>query len=191
MRKSRTWSVLVASCALLATGVAVPVSKAAVNPVSVAGGVYGVYGLPIIQQDVGAGPLYGAKVKANLKGPLGAEVFYTSYQEGDVAFTAQGRDQTLKGGTQSVFGLNANLGSGGAAGFGMYLTGGIGSYTLTKDNREDITGIGYNGGLGVEFRSTAGLAIDLSGRAHIVPLTDGGSRKFGALQAGINYYFLR
>lgn len=154
-------------------------------------GVYGVYGIPIIQEDVGAGPLYGIKARADLFGPIGAEVSYTSFQEGDVTFTTPAGEQTMPGGTQNVLGVNAILGGAGDSGVGFYLTGGVGSYSLTRDNRDDLTRIGFNGGLGLELRSNAGIAIDLSGRAHAVTMEDGGTRKFGAIQAGINYDFIR
>jgi hypothetical protein len=156
-------------------------------------GVYGVYGIPVVQEDVGAGPYFGVKAKANLLGPLGAELFYCSFQEGDIDQKLSGRDITIpfKGGTQSFFGVNAVLGGPGAAGFGIYLTGGAGSYSLTRDHRADQSGLGFDGGLGAEFRSAAGIAVDLSGRLYAFPLEDGGSRKYLGIQAGINYYFLR
>jgi hypothetical protein len=83
------------------------------------------------------------------------------------------------------------LGGPSIPGFGIYLTGGVGTYTLTKDNRPDETPIGYNVGLGFELRTISGIAIDVSGRVHAVMPDNGGSRKFAALQAGVNFYFLR
>lgn len=183
----------VASTAVLLSAclVAVLAGPASADTRRVGAGIYGVYGIPIIQEDVGAGPLFGAKLHADLAGPLGAELFYTSYQEGDVTFNVRGVDQTLPGGTQSVLGINAILGGTGRSGVGPYLTAGVGSCTLAKEHREDVTRLGFNGGIGFELRSNAGIAVDLSARAHVVPLEDGGSRKFGAVQAGLNYYFIR
>jgi hypothetical protein len=164
---------------------------AAPKPIRVGAGIYGVYGLPVLQEDAGAGPLYGAKLRADLFGPFGAEAFYTAYQEGDVTVKAQLGNSTLKGGNQTAFGVNLVMGTTGASGVRIYLTGGVASYTLTKDYRADLTRLGYNGGLGLEFRSKGPIAIDLSGRVHAVTLADGGTRKFAALQAGINFYFIR
>jgi hypothetical protein len=181
-----------AALSLVALALARPApSGAQPAPVKLAAGVYGVYGFPIIQEDADPGPLYGAKVKALLVGPLGAELFFTSFREGDVTFQAGGVENSIEGGTQNAFGANLILGGPGAAGFGLYLTGGIGSYSISKDGRPDVTEMGWNGGLGFEFRSATGLAVDVSGRLHAVILDDGGSRKFAGIQAGINYYFLR
>lgn len=161
------------------------------TPHGIAAGAYGVYGIPVVQQDVGAGPLFGLKARAILAGPLGAELSYTSFQEGDVTFSVLNRDQTIPGGTQTAIGLSAVLGGPSEAGFGVSAMAGVGSYTLTKDHRADITRVGFNGGLGMELRSSGPIGIDISARLHVVPLKEGGSRKFAALQAGINYYFVR
>jgi opacity protein-like surface antigen len=182
---------LIAGAVLLGLS-ALPASDAAAqSKIRAAGGVYGVYGIPVIQDNVAAGPLYGAKVRADLAGPLGAEVSYTSFPEGDVTFKAQLGEQTTKGYSQSVIAADLILQTTGVAGFGIYLLGGIGSYSLTKDNTADISRIGYNGGLGVEFRSSSGIAVDICGRLHAMPYENGGTHKFAALQAGVNYYFLR
>ena len=156
-----------------------------------AAGVYGIYGIPVVQDNVAAGPLYGAKVRADLKGPLGAEVSFTNFPAGDVTFKAQMGDQTTKGYGQSVIAGDLILQTTGLSGFGIYLLGGIGSYSLKKDFAENISRIGYNGGLGVEFRSTTGISVDICGRLHAMPYEKGGTHKFAALQAGVNYYFHR
>lgn len=179
------WVVVVA----LSLFAAAPAALAA-PPHGVAVGAYGVYGIPVVQQDVGAGPLFGLKARAMLAGPLGLELFYTSFQEGDVTFKVLDRDQKIPGGTQTVFGVNAVLGGPSEAGLGISAVAGVGSYKLTKDTRPDLSRMGFNGGLGLELRSSGPIGIDLSGRLHVVPLADGGSRKFAALQAGINYYFV-
>ena len=161
------------------------------SSVRLGGGVFGVYGTPLLQEDAGSGPLYGAKGRIDLIGPLGAELSYLSYQEGDLTFPVNGQDQTIAGGTQNAITLNAVLGGPSIPGFGIYLTGGVGTYTLTKDHRPDETPLGYNVGLGLELRTISGIALDVSGRVHAVMPEDGGSRKFAALQAGVNFYFLR
>ena len=182
---------LIAGAVLLGLSALPASDSAAQSKIRAAGGVYGVYGIPVIQDNVAAGPLYGAKVRADLAGPLGAEVSYTSFPEGDVTFKAQLGEQTTKGYSQSVIAADLILQTTGVAGFGIYLLGGIGSYSLTKDNTADISRIGYNGGLGVEFRSSSGIAVDICGRLHAMPYENGGTHKFAALQAGVNYYFLR
>jgi hypothetical protein len=163
----------------------------AAGPIRLGLGVYGVYGLPIAQDDAEAGPLYGAKARVDLVGPLGAELSYTSFQEGDATVLAGGRTQTVAGGTQNAIVLNAVLFGPSAPGFGVYVAGGIGTYTLTKEGRPDESPIGYNAGLGLELRTVSGISLDLSGRVHALMPEGGGSRKFAALQAGVNYYFLR
>jgi opacity protein-like surface antigen len=177
----------------LILALALPSISSAVPPnVRAAAGVYGVYGIPVVQDDVGAGALFGGKVRADLVGPLGAEVSFTSFPGYDVSeFDTQLGSQTTKGWSHSVIALNAILQTTGVTGFGVYVTGGVGSYKMTKDYADDLSRIGYNFGLGCEYRMTMGLAVDVSGRLHAAPLEDGGSHKFAAIQAGINYYFLR
>jgi hypothetical protein len=171
---------------------ALPASgSAAENEIRVAGGVFGVYGLPVIQDNVAAGPLYGVKARADLMGPVGAEVSFTSFPSGDVTMKTQLGDMTTKGFGQSVIAADLILQTTGPSGFGIYFLGGIGSYSLKKDFAEDISRVGFNGGLGVEFRSNSGIAVDICGRLHAMPYENGGSHKFAALQAGVNYYFLR
>ncbi len=150
-------------------------------------GVYGVHGVPVAQQDLGPGPLYG--IKARLGFPLLAfEAFYGSFREGDVTFHVHGRPQTIAGGTQVFYGGNLVLGAPRRPGVRPYLTGGAGAYRLILPDTPDQLRPGYNAGLGIEFRSRAGLSIDLSGRLNAVQLAGGSARKFAALQAGINLY---
>jgi hypothetical protein len=166
-------------------------AAAASGPIRLGAGVYGVYGIPVAQDNVAAGALYGAKVRADLAGPFGAEVSYTSYPAGDITFATQLGDQTTKGWSQSVMAADLILQTSGPSGFGIYFLGGIGQYTLKKDLYSDISRIGYNGGLGMEFRSVAGFSVDICGRVHAMPYENGGTHKFAALQAGVNFYFLR
>lgn len=164
--------------------------SAEAGPIRLGAGVFGFYGIPVAQDDVDPGPVYGAKLKANLIGMLGAEASYMSFQGGDVNFDVRDQQQTLEGGTQNVWGLNAVLGGPLTPGFGLYFTGGIGSYSLKWDDRADATEFGYNGGLGFEYGIPSGIAIDVSGRFHAILLDGGGSRKLVTIQGGVNYYFL-
>jgi hypothetical protein len=190
--KQRTHLRFLIAGAVLLGLLGVPASKsAAVGNIRVGAGVYGVYGLPVVQDNVGAGPLYGVKARADLAGPLGAEVSYTSFPANDVTVKTQLGDETTKGFSQTVIAGDLILKTSGGPGFGFYLLGGIGSYKLKKDFVDDISRIGYNGGLGVEFRSEMGIAVDICGRLHAMPYENGGTHKFAALQAGVNYYFLR
>jgi opacity protein-like surface antigen len=191
MKQSIRMRFLAAGVVLLGL-LALPASRAAAeNKIRAAGGVYGIYGIPTIQDNVAAGPLYGVKARADLKGPLGAELSFTSYPAGDVTFESLMGEQTTKGYSQSVIAGDVILQTTGVSGFGVYLLAGIGSYSLKKDFAADISRIGYNGGLGVEFRSNSGIAVDICGRLHAMPYEKGGTHKFAALQAGVNYYFLR
>jgi len=183
-------ALVVALVALALTAPPAGASRVRPSPVKLALGVYGVYGIPVQQQDVGQGPLYGARLKMTFLGALGLEGFYTSFQEGDVAFSTSVGSQTIKGGSQVIYGGNLILGSTAPSGLCPYLTGGVGDYTLAKPARATLHCRGFNGGVGLELRSLPGLAIDLSGRLHVALPAPGGARKFVAVQAGINYYFV-
>jgi len=154
-------------------------------------GLFGIYGAPVQQESLRPGPLFGAKVRAHLVGPLGLEGTYSIWQEGDLVTGEDEAEQVTPGATQDAMSVNAVLGSGGATGLGVYLTGGLGRYTRTREDLPDEEETGVNGGVGVEVRTQSGLAIELGGRMHAV-LRDGGSaRKFAAFLAGVNYYFVR
>jgi hypothetical protein len=164
---------------------------ALVSPVKLGLGFFGGYGFPVVQNDVGSGAVFGGQLRADVVGPLGAELSYTSFPESDVKFDAQIGQQTTKGWSQSVLALNILFRGGGITGFSGYLTAGAGSYTMTKKHSDDLKRMGYNAGLGLEFRTVSGISLEFSGRAHAAPMPGGGAHKFATATAGINFYFLR
>ncbi len=166
-----------------------PAGAAGARSAPIGVGVFGVHGFPVAQEDLGAGPLYGAKASVRLS-PIALEGFYAGFREGDVTFEAGGRAQTIPGRTQTFYGGNLIVGGPSGPGAGFYVTGGAGRYVRTREGLPQTTDFGYNGGLGLEIRSSAGLSIDLSGRLHAVPLDAGGTRKFVALEAGVNLYVI-
>jgi hypothetical protein len=182
---------------LRSVGMAVALLAFAVLPASarhavrIGAGVFGVHAIPLYQEDAGPGPMYGWKLKMIVPGHLALEGFFTKWEEGDMAFALPLGTQTLEGSTDQVYGLDLVIGSSARSGLGLYLAAGAGYYTLTKASRSPINAVGPNAGLGLEFRSSKGLAIDLSGRLHLVPMPGGGNREYGGLQAGVNYYFRR
>lgn len=195
MKRSICVRFLAAGAVVFGLSALVASGATAENKIRAGAGVYGIYGIPVVQDNVAAGVLYGAKARADLLGPLGAELSFTSFPAGDVKFQTQMGEQTTQGYGHSVIAADLILQTTGATGFGVYFLGGIGSYSLTKDlgtdASTDISGIGFNGGVGVELRSETGIAVDICGRLHAMPYEDGGTHKFAAIQAGVNYYFLR
>jgi opacity protein-like surface antigen len=155
-------------------------------------GGYGVWNFPVIQDDAGAGALYGAKAKIGEMSIFVLEPSITWITVGDKDQSEDGLDFTQKGGSILSYGLNVNIGGFPLApGPSFYATGGIGSYTLKSDVPyvDDDTRFGYNAGLGIAVKPTPLFDIDLSGRFIVIPLDGGGSRKSVGLFTGLNFYF--
>jgi hypothetical protein len=75
-------------------------------------GLHGGYDMPVIQQDVGAGPVFGFSVRGNIVGPLHGQIVFRSTSQADVEEDIDFPGEptlTIPGGTLTGFGLNALL----------------------------------------------------------------------------------
>lgn len=154
-------------------------------------GVGGFLGMniPIAQEDASTNSLFGIKARMNLIPRLGAEVFFTKLNQGDSSVEVWGKDMSRDGGSINSFGLNLVVGSMSTdVGAHFHIAGGIGSYSLSKEGVPDQSRWGYNFGPEVEI-GLGSVSIEISSKAHIIPLEGGGSRKSVGLSGGLNYYF--
>ncbi|MBK6765743.1 MAG: outer membrane beta-barrel protein [bacterium] len=116
-------------------------------------GVHGGYDMPVIQGDVGAGPLFGISVRGNIVGPLHGQLLFRSTSQADVEEDIDFPGEptlTIPGGTLSGFGLNLLLAKKDPASFWPYFHLGVSSNSLSPgaDFKEDESLSGISGGLG-------------------------------------------
>lgn len=176
-------SVLILSFLLMA-GVA---SEVLASKIGV-GGFVGM-NIPIVQDDASSGTLFGFKGRFELIPKLGAEAFFTAMDQGESSIEVWGKEMVVDAGSIKSFGLNLILGSMSSdVGAHFHMTGGIASYSFSRDGVPDESRFGYN--FGPEFEIGLGkLSIEMSSKIHIITLDGGGSRKNIGLSGGLNYYF--
>ncbi len=148
-------------------------------------GAYGGMSIPIVQEDQGNGTVFGVKAKFKMIGGISVEpnINFVKYGEADFGFGA--RD----GSKVSYYGLDLLLGGMGMpVGPRFYIIGGAALYSVTRDNDEDASDFGLNGGLGIEIGFGGPLALDIRGKGHVI-IFEGASKKFATITGGLNYYF--
>ncbi|MBN1424134.1 hypothetical protein JXA88_06225 [Candidatus Fermentibacteria bacterium] len=157
-------------------------------------GGFGGYNVPILQDDVGPGPLYGMRVKLKSELPFVLQPYFAMVSEGDVDYAEEGIEFTQEGGSFTSFGLDLAFGGyRDEPGISPYFVVGIGAYSRDPGQkyRETLTSFGVDLGFGVVSKVAPMLDFDLSARVLAFMLDEGGSRKSLGIAAGLNYYFAR
>ena len=156
-------------------------------------GAFGGLNIPVAQDDAGSGSLFGIRLQAQPTPLIRFEPFVSFVKNGDYDLIGIGGTSTLDGGKLTVFGINGILGTPmGGPGIGVGLVGGISSYKLKVDHYDDLTRVGYSGGIDIGL-GLIGVPVRLNGRGEfvMVPLDGGGSRKFIFATVGAAYSFGR
>ncbi|KPK99740.1 MAG: hypothetical protein AMJ91_06545 [candidate division Zixibacteria bacterium SM23_73_3] len=146
--------------------------------------------IPIGQEDMGNGTLFGVKGRVLLLPFLGVEPNFVFSQYGDKEHNVGGETMTREGGDITSFGADAVFGS--FSGFSQarfYGLLGINSNTLKREKIPDQTRLGLSFGAGIEFLPTDVFSIEVRARIHAISLDGGGGRDNLELTAGLNYYF--
>ncbi|NIM97089.1 MAG: outer membrane beta-barrel protein [candidate division Zixibacteria bacterium] len=173
---------------LLASLVAGSPSIAAAGKFSI-GGFVGL-NIPVGQQDVGNGTLFGAKGRIVLLPFLGIEPNFVFSEYGDKEHDVDGVTMTRKGGEMTSFGADAVVGT--LSGFSQarfYGLVGVNSNTTKREGLADQTGLGVAFGAGIEFLPSNMFSLEVRARIHGIRLEGGGARNNLELSAGLNYYF--
>lgn len=166
---------------------AAAICVAMVSTASAAGiglGAYGGTAIPIVQDDQGNGLVFGAKAKLALIPGFAFEpnINFLSYGDADLGFGTREGSKVTYFGADILFG-----GAGLPIGPSVYLIGGAGLYSTSRDNDEDYSDFGFNVGLGIELGIGSGIALDVRGKAHFI-MFEGASKKFATITGGLNYY---
>jgi hypothetical protein len=147
-------------------------------------GAYGGPAIPIFQDDQGNGIVFGGKAKLDLIPGFAFEPNINFLTYGDATFDFGSRE----GSKVTYFGADILFGGAGLpVGPKVYLIGGAGLYSVSRDNDEDYSDFGFNAGLGIELGFGGGIALDVRGKAHFI-MFEGASKKFVTVTGGLNYY---
>lgn len=146
--------------------------------------------IPVGQQDVGNGTLFGAKGRILLLPFLGVEPNFVFSEYGDKEHDVDGVTMTRKGGEMTSFGADAVVGT--LSGFSQarfYGLVGVNSNTTKREGLPDQTRLGVAFGAGLEFLPSDMFSLEVRARIHGIRLEGGGGRDNLELSAGLNYYF--
>lgn len=162
---------------------ALPITAGVARAGSIGLGVYGGESIPVLQDDVDKGTLYGVRVPVKLVPLLTAEPFYASSNLGDKTVDIAGVTYTRSGFDETAYGLNVQLSMGGPVQFYPYA--GIGSTKLKRTGTES-TFTTYDFGMGLGFNVVPKISLNLRGELQAV--VDGAtSRKFANVTLGASY----
>lgn len=153
-------------------------------------GAFAGLNIPIAQEDMGNGTLFGAKGRIVLLSFLGVEPNFVFSKYGDKDHDILGGTQTREGGDITSIGVDAVIGT--FSGFSkvrFYGILGINSNTFKWEPFEDQTRLGLSFGTGIEFLPSDIFSIEVRARVHAISLEGGGGRNNLELTAGLNYYF--
>ena len=153
------------------------------------------YDMPVIQEDVGAGTMFGLAVRGHVWAPIHAELYFRSTSQGDAEMDTDIPSDptiTLAGGTLSGFGLNLLIAHPSPVSVWPYLLLGVSSNSrkpgesFQKD--ETLTGWSFGGGTGINLYHRQ-LYLDVNATLLVMPFHDNeASRKDGQIRAGIQYF---
>jgi len=153
------------------------------------GGFAGV-NIPLFQEDVKSGLLFGAKGRIAVLPFLGVEPNFVYSKYGDKDFDIGGLSMSRESGTITSFGLDLLLMTPGEFSRGrFYALLGVNSNSLKREGLADQTQLGLSFGTGFEFLPTDILGIEVRARLHGISLEGGGGRNNLELSGGLNYHF--
>jgi hypothetical protein len=160
-------------------------------------GLHSGYDMPVIQGDVGAGPMWGISVRGNIVSFLHGQLIVRGTSQGDVEEDLEADNVvietiTIAGGTLTGFGLNVLLAKKDPANFWPYFMLGISSNSLSpgESYKEDESNFGWSfgGGAGINLYNRQ-IYLDVNTSALVMPIHDNNaSRKNWQTMVGVQYF---
>jgi hypothetical protein len=158
-------------------------------------GLHSGYDLPVIQDDVGNGPMWGFSVRGNIWNFVHGQLIVRGTSQGDVDEDIDFPNEptlTLEGGTLTGFGLNVLLGKKDPANIWPYGLLGLSSNSLSPGasfkQDEDNLGFSIGGGLGINLYNRQ-LYFDVNTTLLVMPIyDDNASRKNWQSMFGLQYF---
>ncbi len=158
-------------------------------------GALGGMDIPVANDEVKSGPLFGVQGRVGFTPFFAVGAFFRASSYGDMEATFfEGEPEeftsSISGGSAKSFGVDAYFGRvSGMAGANFYLYGSIGSYKWTRDNRDDISKVAYGMGLGAEVVLPFKLGVEGRAVFQVAPTDNSGSLKSVLWFIGANYHF--
>lgn len=186
MRRMTMWLAV-----LLILLAAAPAARAGILGLGI--GVYGGVNAPLLDEDVSAGSVIGAKLRVAPPLPMiGFEAYYARigqesaedvWQQGDV-------ELAFNGDGFNVFGADLLIGNvRNPTGLKMYGIAGVNLVDVSADGSDEMK-IGGELGAGIEFEPPIlGLGVEVRAMMMIMAWEAGTDWRVGTLTAGLNYYF--
>lgn len=162
-------------------------STAMARPIGV--GAFAGLNIPIVQEDAGNGPLYGARLRLVMTPFLALEPTLAYLKQGDVSVEVGNEEIDLDGGQSTALGVNVIVGSvGPPADLRIYGILGVASHAMKQEGTEDESRFAMSLGPGLEIGVANKLALDFEARLHMISLEGGGARKNLGLSGGLIFF---
>ena len=151
--------------------------------------------IPVVNDEAKVGPLFGAQVKLGLFSWLGVGAYGQGSKLGDASQlffegTPAETKMQLDGGSIVTYGGTLFLGkTDSETGLNVYLMGSVGQFIWSRENREDINKVAYQGGIGMEVVIPNGIGIEGRALLEAIPTDNDGSIKSFNWWIGANYHF--
>lgn len=146
-------------------------------------GAFAGMSVPVLQEDVDKGTMFGLRAPVKLVPLITVEPYYASSSLGEATETVGGIDFTREGFDEKAYGVNAMLTMGGPVSF--YPFAGVGQTSLKRTGFDDSFTT-YNFGLGLGISPAPKISLHIRGELQAV--VDGeASRKFGNATVGVTY----
>ncbi len=179
MRSCLWWSLILTMVGSLASATASPIGI----------GAHAGLNIPMVQEDAGSGPLYGARLRITVTPFLALEPSLTFFKQGDAMAEVRDGEIKLDGGQSTALGMNLILGSVGLpSGLRVHGVMGMASHAVKQEGTEDQSRFAMSLGPGGEIEVAEKLALSVEARLHMISLEGGGARKNLSLSGGLMYY---
>jgi hypothetical protein len=158
--------------------------------------LFGGFDMPLVQEDVGNGAMYGVSVRGNVVSILHAQLIFRGSSQGDKKETVTpigvgSLTETLQGGSLTGFGLNLLLAAKRPTTIWPYGFIGISTNNFApgKRNKETLWGTSWGGGLAVSLYRNL-IYADVNTSLLVMPIeNNSASRKNWQTGVGLMYMF--
>jgi hypothetical protein len=172
----------------------IPVAFAGSYPLGV--GAFGGWDMPLVQQDIGSGPMYGVALRGHIIAFLHGQLVFRASAQGDQDKTVTPMGQsslvaTLQGGSLTGFGANLLLAGRKPAMIWPYGFIGISTNKFAPGKRDSETffGSSWGGGLSVSLYRKL-IFADINTSLLVMPIeNNSASRKNWQTGIGLVYFF--
>lgn len=146
-------------------------------------GAFAGMSVPVLQEDVDKGTMFGLRAPVKLVPLITVEPYYASSSLGEATETIGSIEYTREGFDEKAYGVNAMLTMGGPVSFYPFV--GVGQTSLKRTGFDDSFTT-YNFGLGLGISPAPKISLHIRGELQAV--VDGeASRKFGNATVGVTY----